>query len=170
MASQESSVDLEQAVLVNSICVNCGDSAKYLCQACGQTGPRYCSPKCQTDHWEKVHASVCKQSETESDEHDNKTNSRALKRSSSKVYSRGNAAQLINLKQRRSNQDVLTSSTSARLPDSNDPSPVIDADQAYEFRFYMQQVYKIIKPVVLCIVLSILWVKLSKAPGYLQIG
>ncbi|CAG8735047.1 22979_t:CDS:10, partial [Gigaspora rosea] len=51
-------------------------------------------------------------------------------------------------------------------PNSNDPSPAIDPVQADEFRFYMQQVYRIIKPVVLCIVLSVLWVKLSQAPSY----
>ncbi|CAG8720630.1 13586_t:CDS:10, partial [Dentiscutata erythropus] len=172
MTSQESSVDLEQVVFVNSVCANCGDSAQYLCEACGQTGPRYCSQKCQSDHWEKGHAAVCASahSDTESEEHDNERNSRASKRTSSKVYSRGNVAQLINLKKRRSNQDALTSPTSATLPNSNDQSPAIDPVQADEFKFYMQQVYRIIKPVVLCIVLSVLWVKLSQAPSYFEIG
>ncbi|RIB17660.1 Presenilin-domain-containing protein [Gigaspora rosea] len=168
MTSQESSVDPEQGVLVNSVCANCGGPAQYLCEACGQAGPRYCSATCQSDHWEKGHASVCASvpSGTESEENDSERNSRAVKRSSSKVYSRGNVAQLINLKQRRSTLTSNTTTTLINTPNSNDPSPAIDPVQADEFRFYMQQVYRIIKPVVLCIVLSVLWVKLSQAPSY----
>lgn len=30
-----------------------------------------------------------------------------------------------------------------------------------ELRFYMNQIYRIIKPVVVCIILSIFWVKVS---------
>ncbi|CAG8640131.1 3397_t:CDS:2, partial [Scutellospora calospora] len=172
MASQESSAGFEQVVLVNSECANCGGSAQYLCQACGQTGPRYCSLKCQSDHWAKEHATVCAgaHSDTESEDHDSERSSRNLKRTSSKVYSRGTVAQLINFRKRRSTPEPPASPTLERLPNSNDLPPVYDAVQADEFRFYMHQVYRIIKPVVLCIVLSILWVKLAKAPSYFVIG
>ncbi len=37
----------------------------------------------------------------------------------------------------------------------------VEAEKADELKFYMIQIYRIIKPVVLCIFLSIFWVKVS---------
>lgn len=38
-----------------------------------------------------------------------------------------------------------------------------EAERIADMKFYMLQIYKIIKPVVVCICLSILWVKISMA-------
>jgi presenilin 1 len=38
-----------------------------------------------------------------------------------------------------------------------------EAERIADMKFYMLQIYKIIKPVVICICLSILWVKISMA-------
>lgn len=38
-----------------------------------------------------------------------------------------------------------------------------EAERIADMKFYMLQIYKIIKPVVVCIFLSILWVKVSMA-------
>ncbi|RUS19180.1 hypothetical protein BC937DRAFT_87895 [Endogone sp. FLAS-F59071] len=87
---------------------------------------------------------------------------------------RWNAAQLINARRRASTTDP-TSPTSpntatnplpgiplSNLGSSALPSALgLDSEAAEELKFYMHQIYLVIQPVVLCIVLSIFWVKIA---------
>ncbi|CAG8499127.1 10680_t:CDS:10 [Funneliformis mosseae] len=155
---------LELSDITIHVCSNCGDPAQYLCMACGQSGPRYCSPKCQTENWTKGHSSVCKAahagqlSNVESGE-----GSVTVSRSNSKVYARGQIAQIINKKGGNStlSSPARVPSFTNERPSSTNQASSFDENQVDEFRFYMQQVYRIIKPVVVCILLSVFWVKLS---------
>ncbi|CAG8530177.1 4389_t:CDS:10 [Acaulospora morrowiae] len=148
-------------------CANCGNPASFLCKACEQAGPRYCSPKCQNEDWTKGHSSVCVGTHvrTFQEGSDAEGSSSAVRRANNKIYGRGNIAQIINNKTKRMSRDGPGSQGTQQSTDQQPPT--FDADQANEFRFYMQQVYRIIKPVVFCIVLSILWVKVSlRAPEF----
>ncbi len=90
---------IELSDIVVHTCSNCQEPAQYLCMACGQSGPRYCSSKCQTEDWAKGHSKVCKAAyagrpPTEEGQGEGST---AVRRSNSnKVYGRGNVAQIIN--------------------------------------------------------------------------
>src|SRR5579859_5443231 len=50
---------LEISDIIILTCSNCGEPAQYLCIACGQSGPRYCSSKCQSEDWTKGHSTTC---------------------------------------------------------------------------------------------------------------
>src|SRR2546423_10433638 len=52
-----SALDLSE--IIAHTCSNCGEPAQYLCIACCQSGPRYCSSKCQSEDWTKVHSTRC---------------------------------------------------------------------------------------------------------------
>ncbi|CAI2185754.1 14832_t:CDS:10 [Funneliformis geosporum] len=162
---------LELSDITIHVCSNCGEPAQYLCMACGQSGPRYCSPKCQTENWTKGHSSVCKAAHAGqlSNVESGGEGSVTLSRSNSKVYARGQIAQIINKK--GGNQNLSSPATEPSITNerasSTDQANSFDENQVDEFRFYMQQVYRIIKPVVVCIFLSVFWVKLSiLAPSF----
>ncbi|CAJ0759056.1 19970_t:CDS:2, partial [Entrophospora sp. SA101] len=155
-------------------CNNCGKPAQYLCMACGQIGPRYCSENCQTEDWTKGHSNVCKKTIESSSspvvtEHEG--NNIVVKRSNSlnRTFTRGNAAQIINAKKRKgsrqNNSLAVATSDIAGVTTADDQSITgslpFDEDQIEEIKYYIEQVYRIIKPVVCCIVLSVLWVKIS---------
>ncbi|KAL9551006.1 hypothetical protein MBANPS3_004461 [Mucor bainieri] len=123
-------------------CSHCQKPATFMCSSCGQDGPRYCSIECQTDHWKENHYRVCK----------------AARRNRQRHAEAIAAAEADN-----ANVDG-----SSDIP-MNDLSPNQDQekldedeeDAADELRFYTLQIYRIIKPVVACIILSIFWVKVS---------
>ncbi|KAJ3189259.1 hypothetical protein HDU85_002887 [Gaertneriomyces sp. JEL0708] len=102
-----------------------------------------------------------------------------------RVRGRGNAAQLINTETHfidritsffsRKKQDsasaqaLALASSNESIPANQPGSPmdVVDPDELTEeekledLKFYMEQIYLILKPVLCCIFLSILWVKLT---------
>ncbi|RIA82302.1 Presenilin-domain-containing protein [Glomus cerebriforme] len=169
---------LELSDIVIRACSNCGEPAQYLCIACGQSGPRYCSSKCQSEDWTKGHSITCSKvtraSQLSNGEGgDERIN--AVRTSNNKVYGRGNIAQFINKRKTYVQRGNPTSPSSATGPSFTNEIPLptnqfdlFDEDQVDEFKYYMQQVYKIIKPVVLCILLSVLWVKISILAPNLQ--
>ena len=53
------------------------------------------------------------------------------------------------------------SSNDVQQRNNNDNDGQDDEEFADELKFYMQQIYFIIKPVVACIILSIFWVKVA---------
>lgn len=81
---------------------------------------------------------------------------------------RGNAAQIINQKRRGS----ITPASEANNGDHVEEDPLTPEEEAADLRYYvcfhanletpqMTQIYLIIKPVMACIILSILWVKFT---------
>jgi hypothetical protein len=90
-----SALDLSE--ITAHTCSNCGEPAQYLCIACGQSGPRYCSSKCQSEDWTKVHSTRCSKA-TRTGQLPNEeigVEGNAAVRTS-KVHGRGNVAQIIN--------------------------------------------------------------------------
>ncbi|KAL0140704.1 presenilin family protein [Mucor lusitanicus] len=125
-------------------CSHCQKPATFMCSSCGQDGPRYCSIDCQTDHWKENHYRVCKAARRNRQRH-----AEALAAAAS------------------AETDDTPVNGSSDIP-MNDLSPNQDQekldkeeDAADELRFYTLQIYRIIKPVVACIILSIFWVKVS---------
>ncbi|GAN01533.1 presenilin family protein [Mucor ambiguus] len=112
-----------------------------MCSSCGQDGPRYCSIQCQTDHWKENHYRVCK----------------AARRNRQRHAEAVAAAEADNTNIGGSNDipmnDLSPNQDQEKLDD--------EEDAADELRFYTLQIYRIIKPVVACIILSIFWVKVS---------
>jgi hypothetical protein len=79
-------------------CSNCGKPAQYLCIACGQLGPRYCSQKCQSEDWTKGHSTACSNVTRASqiNEEGGDEEISTVRKPNSKVHGRGNIAQIIN--------------------------------------------------------------------------
>ncbi|KAJ3414747.1 hypothetical protein HDV05_006086 [Chytridiales sp. JEL 0842] len=94
----------------------------------------------------------------------------------SKVRGRGNVAQWINRNKPNFTPDNLAhppSPTSTHPAPSNTAStnPLTDPDTLDELRYYLNQIYLILTPVIICILLSVLWVKLTTvSPPYYQTG
>ncbi|RUS25801.1 hypothetical protein BC938DRAFT_471630 [Jimgerdemannia flammicorona] len=162
-----------------------------MCSSCGATGPRYCSQECQTTGWTQGHFSVCVANlnpprsagghnadggETPTSPTVRRSTSTTRRRKSQRLsMGRWNAAQLINARHRANtstDQTVpISPNTSHSLPaiplSNLGPSAApptggaLDAEAAEELKFYMHQIYLVIQPVVLCIVLSIFWVKIA---------
>jgi hypothetical protein len=81
-------------------CKICGIDASYVCTACGLDGPRYCSKECQIEDWKVEHHLTCKakQIDTEQTDGDCEGGSGQNQNTGHKVLTRGNIAQLINIK------------------------------------------------------------------------
>ncbi|GBC10603.1 hypothetical protein RclHR1_09770006 [Rhizophagus clarus] len=164
---------LELSDITIHACSNCGEPAQYLCIACGQSGPRYCSSKCQSEDWTRRHSTVCSKVTLagQINEEGGDEEIATVRKPNSKVHGRGNIAQIINKRKTNIQRGNPISPSSTTDPSFTGQEPLstsqFDEDQVDEFKFYMQQIYKIIKPVVLCILLSVLWVKISiLAPNF----
>ncbi|KAJ3012873.1 hypothetical protein HKX48_006022 [Thoreauomyces humboldtii] len=99
-----------------------------------------------------------------------------------RVQGRGNVAQVINadtkfldrLKHLFKKVGRTSPGSDTVTPDDGpeqdaEPEPVMtEEERLQDMKFYMEQIYLIIQPVVCCIILSILWVKLTTAsvPNY----
>lgn len=68
------------------------------------------------------------------------------------------ARQQPNQRQRQQANTTTTATTSPSSTGSNEAGPTPD-----ELKYYMEQIYHIIKPVMMCITLSVIWVKISMA-------
>ncbi|CAB4419826.1 unnamed protein product [Rhizophagus irregularis] len=164
---------LELSDIIIRACSNCGEPAQYLCKACGQSGPRYCSSKCQSEDWTKGHSATCSKATRagQINEEGGEEEIAIVRKPNSKVHGRGNVAQIINKRKTNVQRGNPIFPSTATEPSFTNQRPLstnqFDDDQVDEFKFYMQQIYKIIKPVVLCILLSVLWVKISiLAPNF----
>ncbi|KAL1925757.1 uncharacterized protein VTP21DRAFT_640 [Calcarisporiella thermophila] len=160
------SPDPRQPVTTVHICSVCQQPATFMCSACGREGPRYCSTECQTNDWDR-HQTECRGSGAARENDagirvDDSAESSAVRRPAG----RGNVAQIINTRKRRKMyaHEGHSPQTGGQHHSENgvDPS-AYDPDMIEEFKFYMEQIYLIIRPVVVCIVLSILWVKIANS-------
>ncbi|KAG0168775.1 hypothetical protein DFQ30_004351 [Apophysomyces sp. BC1015] len=104
-----------------------------MCSSCGLRGPRYCSLECQKVHWKAGHYKLCEATE-------------AARRTSQTQESQNGEIPLTDLNQ---------------SPEQHHEVEEDNEDFADELKFYTQQIYLVIKPVVVCIVLSIFWVKVA---------
>jgi presenilin 1 len=128
----------------DSQCNVCRKPAAFMCSSCGLNGPRYCSTECQSQGWREGHYRLCQ----------------------------GNAQARANAASRASNHTQTESpsgppSGQGSIPmvelRNNGNSTEQDEQQEFadELRFYIKQIYLVIQPVVICIILSIFWVKVA---------
>lgn len=149
-------------------CSHCQKPATFMCSSCGQDGPRYCSIDCQTDHWKENHYRVCKAARRNRQRHAEALAAAAsAETDDTPVNGSSNVRCAGGGKRTLGSMVWLTAWMIGDIP-MNDLSPNQDQekldkeeDAADELRFYTLQIYRIIKPVVACIILSIFWVKVS---------
>ncbi|RKP23840.1 Presenilin-domain-containing protein, partial [Syncephalis pseudoplumigaleata] len=168
------SVDVDISDSVS--CAHCGKTANFMCARCGPS-VKYCSEACQTQDW-PLHQKICGVNSRNPSyvggsggagyDTDMATLS-DIETVRSRPLSRYSAAQVIN--QRRSSvlhshQRESTIRSQHGGPD-NGGDELTEQEKADELRFYVKQIYLIVKPVLGCILLSILWVKISMySPEY----
>ncbi|CAO3664267.1 unnamed protein product [Rhizopus microsporus] len=133
-----SSVTAEQEEVeeMTNQCAQCQGDATFMCSSCGQLGPKYCSVECQKTHWQQGHYTVCK----------------AAIRNRQRILQE-QASNDIPMNDLNNNNNNNNNNNQEEKQDSE--------EIAEELRFYTNQIYRIIKPVVACIILSIFWVKVS---------
>ncbi|ORX85883.1 Presenilin-domain-containing protein [Basidiobolus meristosporus CBS 931.73] len=115
-----------------SRCHVCSKPALFMCSACGSS-VQYCSEGCQKEDWPQ-HIQTCRRiAETNRD---------------------SDASDI--------SQMTYGDSRHSQVPFNQSP-PVEESpeEQKSELQFYTAQIYQIIKPVLCCIILSIVWVKIS---------
>ncbi|KAF9383236.1 Presenilin-1 [Podila verticillata] len=162
-------------------CQVCGSfPARFQCSACQSV--RYCSQECQASDW-RIHYRECAEitASTRAADHDENGGAqfRAGRdqehqaRSISTTGSRTIAAEGGTETTGASPEDLRAiADRPRRRPREPRQRPRMtpeqraafeEAERIADMKFYMLQIYKIIKPVVVCIFLSILWVKVSMA-------
>ncbi|KAF9957890.1 Presenilin-1 [Mortierella alpina] len=161
-------------------CQSCGEfPARFQCSACQSV--RYCSQECQASDW-RIHYRECAEIVAALKEEQQEAEAGRVQSGEGLVADRGSNR----AGPRRSSEGGRTITNSPlgdeaenvratanrprRRPREPRRRPQLTPEQraAYEeaeriadMKFYMLQIYKIIKPVVVCIVLSIVWVKIS---------
>jgi presenilin 1 len=154
---------IDKTVELN-ICELCGKEASFMCAQCGPS-VKYCSEACQIEDWPR-HQQTCGDNNLGGHQGANSAEERAaadqLSMSHRRTVSRYGAAQVINRRQSvRMSRQMTNRRSLASLPSINDDDEMTEEEKAEELRFYVKQIYLIIKPVLGCILLSILWVKIS---------
>ncbi|OAD76597.1 hypothetical protein PHYBLDRAFT_185773 [Phycomyces blakesleeanus NRRL 1555(-)] len=158
-----------------SECSNCTLPATFMCSSCGLSGPRYCSDECQKSHWKHRHYKTCeatKEARRSRAVRDSQTGFRSSTNTNTTTAT--SAAAIVSGRgsdRQRHGRSSSFTTTDIPLQNLNDtetrPNRINTDDDDDEDRygddlkFYMHQIYLIIKPVVVCIVLSIFWVKVS---------
>ncbi|CAO3590445.1 unnamed protein product [Absidia cylindrospora] len=134
-------------------CVKCQQPATFMCSSCGLQGPRYCTPECQQSDWKTGHYLTCQSTILR--------NQRRFASSTRPTTTTGpfqdtgatdNDIALTDMNRQQQQQQQLQ---------QGDSENETEEEFADNLKFYMQQIYLIIKPVVVCIVLSIFWVKVG---------
>jgi presenilin 1 len=131
-------------------CKVCSNPARFLCSSCGPP-IYYCTIECQSSDWNNGHKDQCVAAQVQQ---------AAAQRqqsvaSSSNAKGRGNAAQNINSKNKKGTIDPTVPIATAE--EEEEEIPLTEEEEAQDMKFYMEQIYLIIKPVMVCIVLSIIW-------------
>ncbi|KAI9486734.1 MAG: hypothetical protein EXX96DRAFT_550374 [Benjaminiella poitrasii] len=125
-------------------CSHCQKPATFMCSSCEHEGPRYCSIECQKAHWKTRHYKDCKAA---------KRNRALIREASARVRSTTAVGET------QPNEEIAMNDL------SNNTHQTEDNDSVYtdegDLRYYTIQIYRIIKPVVACIILSIFWVKVA---------
>ncbi|KAJ3397918.1 Presenilin-1 [Lobulomyces angularis] len=152
---------------VNAKCRVCNKKAKFMCSSCTTQQIFYCSEVCQTDDW-KEHKNVCRgvnrqiYPDTTHEQQENTVNLDQQPQSSS-VQGRENISVLIKKKRKKLfekfSKNNNRSSTVSEVNGASEEEELSEEERIEDLKFYMIQVYEIIKPVLICIILSIFWVK-----------
>ncbi|KAI9010497.1 Presenilin-domain-containing protein [Phycomyces nitens] len=162
----DSTNDTQVTQSTPSQCSQCTAPATFMCSSCGLNGPRYCSDECQKTHWKVSHYKTCeatKEARRFRAARDSQTGSGSLTMTGRGSNRQRNRADCETQDQERPSHigaDIPLQDLNAETrPNTNDETD--DDRYGDDLKFYMHQIYLIIKPVVVCIVLSIFWVKVS---------
>lgn len=128
-----------------------------MCSSCGLAGPRYCSVDCQKIDWKLRHYKDCEA--TKAARRTRQAERAAQRESQAQMGGSGDIA-LEDLNNTGTTIAVNSDTDSNHHNGNNDEEEFAD-----DLKFYMQQIYFIIKPVVACIILSIFWVKVAFSGG-----
>ncbi|ORY51546.1 Presenilin-domain-containing protein [Rhizoclosmatium globosum] len=136
-------------------CSTCGNPALFVCSLCPSddlaSAAKYCSEACQRSHWpthRQEHASATAATpaaaspSNQTNDYDPDCDSTALSRQ--------------RLQQRKEPPKQEEEEAAIR---------VLDSDTIDDLKYYLSQIYSIVKPVVACIIFAILWVKLLNPPS-----
>ncbi|KAI8051773.1 Presenilin-domain-containing protein [Thamnidium elegans] len=129
----------DDQIIPMHICSQCQKAATFMCSSCSHDGPRYCSVECQKAHWTEGHYRNCT----------------AAKRT--RQLHRQAVEASLRIESTSQEPDIQLNDLSNREQDEK----IEQEEAADELKFYTEQIYRIIKPVVICIILSIFWVKVS---------
>lgn len=133
---------------------------------CAQCGPlvKYCSEACQIEDWPR-HQQTCGDNNLDGHQGAHSAEERAaadqLVTHPGRTVSRYGAAQVINRRQSVRMSRQTTNNARHSRAESYNTDDMTEEEKAEELRFYVKQIYLIIKPVLCCILLSIFWVKIS---------
>lgn len=137
-----------------NLCSQCQNPATFMCSSCNYEGPRYCSVECQKTNWKEGHYRTCKAAKKS-----RRLHRQAVQSSLGIEATTQNDIQLNDLSSNSNNNN--RAANNADDVEDEDEKTLDQEEKADELKFYMNQIYRIIKPVVLCIILSIFWVKVS---------
>ncbi|KAI8363447.1 Presenilin-domain-containing protein [Mortierella sp. GBAus27b] len=143
-------------------CQSCGAPGRFQCSACKSM--RYCSQECQAQDW-RAHYRECaelKEGRTNGDEEQGDRPRSRPPRSREAGDSLGDEAENIRAVANQPRRRPREPRSRPRMTPEQQAA-YEEAERIADMKFYMLQIYKIIKPVVVCICLSILWVKISMA-------
>ncbi|KAJ3217997.1 Presenilin-1 [Dinochytrium kinnereticum] len=79
-----------------------------------------------------------------------------------RLTGRGNAAQVINERGGGRWRKFFSWKKREEAEPEEEEPPLTEEEQIEELKFYMNNIYLIIKPVICCILLSVLWIKLTR--------
>ncbi|KAF9425618.1 Presenilin-1, partial [Podila epigama] len=159
-------------------CQACGTfPARFQCSACQSV--RYCSQECQASDW-RIHYRECAEITASMRTDVNNTNrsggddnnnigggqqvrtSRDQEQQADGAHAPGVSPEDLGAIANRPRRRPREPRPRPRLT-PEERAALEEAERIADMKFYMLQIYKIIKPVVVCICLSILWVKISMA-------
>ncbi|KAI9314966.1 Presenilin-domain-containing protein [Dichotomocladium elegans] len=172
MVNDETTVTANPVQPIGEIgCIQCRKSATFMCSSCGLSGPRYCSVECQKIDWKQTHHKDCEATKLA-----RRTRLAERARRQEAEDDTATAADNIPLEDLNSQRGI----NAGPAPDDEGRVDIDeDGDSEGDLKFYMQQIYFVIKPVVACIILSIFWVKVAyddtsdyspTRPGYIIIS
>ncbi|TPX32396.1 hypothetical protein SmJEL517_g04421 [Synchytrium microbalum] len=148
-------------------CRICGKPARFICGSCHDVS--YCSQVCQQQDWSSHKLTCLGQQNHQHQIREPSINESAWPREAAaeRVNEHGFMSRINTNWRRPANQQAQPTQSA---PAEQEPPPT-EEEMADDLRFYTKQIYLIIKPVVACIVLSVLWVKLTNpALGYWDSG
>ncbi|KAI8096275.1 uncharacterized protein BX664DRAFT_55718 [Halteromyces radiatus] len=143
-------------------CVQCHKPATFMCSSCGLIGPRYCSPQCQKQDWKTTHYKTCKSISARLSQ-SIPSNTELITTTTTTMMDQHSTATTNPFQDQGTmiDSDIPMQDMNPQQQQQGENITNDTEEFADNLKFYMQQIYLIIKPVVVCIVLSIFWVKVG---------
>ncbi|KAJ3052979.1 hypothetical protein HK097_005288 [Rhizophlyctis rosea] len=138
-------------------CRVCGKPAAFMCSKCGP-GVQYCSAECQTQDW-PAHKLNCVGARPQAPP---RVASVPDSVGAEPSTAQSSAASLMRGQSREDLVSADASHGTLQGTRESEPPPT-EEEKAEDLKYYMEQIFLIIKPVLCCIFLAIAWVKLTSS-------